>query len=186
MDALVNLLKVDPNAANAFGAIASAAAAFLALLVSTVSVFVSMHALAIQRKHNILSVRPLAEVMVADYENSIRIRLRNNGSGPLIILGLTVSDGSSTKESLVKWMPSLPTQRAWTTFSHVLKNQTLLPGDEIVLLELTEYDGENSFEKCRVIVREALSKLIVNVEYSDIYNTVLPPHKKPLSWYGRN
>ena len=186
MDGLIALLKADANAANAFGAIASAAAAFLALFVSVVSVVVSVSALSIQRKHNALSVRPLADITVADYENSIRVKVRNNGSGPMIVTCLTVSDGSSTHESLVDWMPSLPTGRPWTTFSNTLRNRSLLPGGEIVLLELTESDGEKGFAKCRDVVRAALSKLAVNVEYTDIYNTVLPPHRKALSWFGRH
>ena len=42
MDILLNLLKSDANAANAFGALASAAAAFLALFVSGFSVWISV------------------------------------------------------------------------------------------------------------------------------------------------
>ncbi len=186
MDALIALLKTDTNAANAFGALASAVAAFAALFVSGVSLFISIRALSIQRKHNELSVRPLAEVTVADYENSIRVKVRNNGSGPMIIRCLTVSDGSSTHETLIDWMPPLPTGRLWTTFSHHLRNRTLLPGGEIVLLELTEGEGEKNFAKCLNIVRAALAPLTVNVEYTDIYNQVMKPHQKPLSWFGRH
>jgi hypothetical protein len=72
MDALVALLKTNANAANAFGALASAAAAFLALLFSCISIGISIWAASLQRRHNELTVRPLAEVTVADYENSPR------------------------------------------------------------------------------------------------------------------
>lgn len=185
MEELVSLLKSDANAANAFGALASAAAAFLALFVSCVSVWISVSSARSQRRHNELSVRPLAEVTVADYENSLRVKLRNNGTGPMIVLTVTVSNGSSAQESLIEWMPDLPQGRPWNNFSHALRRRTLQAGAEIILLELTEYEDESDFSECRDQVRSALAPLTVNVEYTDIYDTVMRPCRKPLSWFGR-
>ena len=185
MDALISLLKSDPNAANAFGALASAAAAFLALVVSAIAVGISIWAVRSQRKHNELSVRPLAEVTVADYENSLRVKLRNNGTGPMIVTEVAVSNGSTTKPCIIDWMPRLPTGRPWTTFSHALRDRTLQPGSEIVLLELTEYEGERGFVQCRDTVRAAMAPLTVSVEYTDIYNKTMPTRVKDLSWFGR-
>lgn len=186
MDALVALLKVDSNAANAFGALASAAAALLALVVSAISIGISVWAVRSERRHNELSVRPLAEVTVADYENSLRVKLRNHGIGPMIIIAVTVSDGKNAKLSLLDWMPELPNAHAWTNFSGDLSGRTLAPGSEIVLLELTEDEGEKDFAECRDTIRPALAPLTVNVEFTDIYNTVMPPTKKKLSWFGRH
>lgn len=186
MHELIALLKADPNAANAFGALASAVAAILALVVSGISIGISIWTAKIQRKHNELSVRPLAEVTVADYENSLHVKLRNNGSGPMIVTAVTVSDGKNSFPNLVEWMPLLPEGRPWNTFTHALRNRSLQPGGEIILIELTEYDEEQGFAKCRETVRTALAPLTVNVEYTDIYNTVLFPCKKPLSWFGRH
>lgn len=186
MDALIHLLKSDANAVNAFGALASAAAAFLALFVSCASVWISISTARTQRRHNELSVRPLAEITVADYENSLRVKLRNNGSGPMIVLAVTVSDGSTTHESLIEWMPTLPQGRPWNTFTHTLHRRTLQAGAEIILLELTELKNEANFSVCRDRVRAALAPLEVNVEYTDIYDSVMKPCQKPLSWFGRN
>lgn len=186
MDTLVSLLKSDANAANAFGALASAAAAFLALIFSAISVWISVWSARTQRKHNQLSVRPLAEVTVADYENSLRVKLRNNGTGPMIIVAVTVSDGSNAKECLIDWMPDLPSDRPWNTFTHALRHRTLQAGAEIILLELTKHDGERNFSKCRNSIRRALAPLTVNVEYTDIYESVMRPCRKSLSWFGRN
>ncbi|WP_157008342.1 hypothetical protein [Xenophilus azovorans] len=186
MDKLIALLQSDSNAANAFGALASAAAAALALLVSCVSVWISVWAVRSQRRHNELSVRPLAEVTVADYENSLRVKLRNNGAGPMIVLAVTVSDGHNAQEAVIDWMPALPGNRAWNNFSHALRRRTLQAGAEIILLELTEGEDEKGFEACRDQVRAALAPLTVNVEYTDIYETVMQPCRKPLSWFGRN
>jgi hypothetical protein len=186
MDALIALLKSDPNAANAFGALASAAVAVLALFVSCVSVWISVSSTRSQRRHNELSVRPLAEVTVADYEDSLRVKLRNNGSGPMIVLGVTVSDGAKAHESLIDWMPALPQGRPWNTFTHALSRRTLQAGAEIILLELTAHENEANFSLCRDRVRAALVPLTVNVEYTDIYDTVMRPCRKPLTWFGRN
>ena len=186
METLINLLKSDANAANAFGALASAAAAFLALFVSTLSVWISVWSARTQRKHNELSVRPLAEVTVADYENSLRVKLRNNGTGPMIVTAVTVSDGANAKDCLIDWMPNLPGGRPWTNFTHALRHRTLQSGAEIVLLELTEHDDEKGFLMCRNLVRKALAPLTINVEYTDIYESVMHPCKKPLSWFGRH
>jgi hypothetical protein len=186
METLIQLLKTDPNAANAFGAMASAAAAIIALFISALSVYFSHRALSDQRKHNELSVRPLAEVTVADYENSLWVKVRNNGSGPMIVKQITVSNGQDAKDTILDWMPTLPNGRPWTTFSHSLKNRTLLPGAEMTLLELTEVEGDVNFECARNTVREALARLTVNVEFSDIYNATMKPHIKKLSWFGRH
>ena len=186
MDALIALLKSDANAANAFGALASAAAAVLALFVSCVSVWISVSSARSQRRHNELSVRPLAEVTVADYEDSLRVKLQNNGSGPMIVLAVTVSDGVNAHESLIEWMPALPQGRPWNTFTRELRRRTLQAGAEIVLLELTAHENEAYFAACRDLVRAALSPLTVNVEYTDIYNDVMWLCQKPLSWFARN
>jgi hypothetical protein len=186
MDALIALLKSDTNAANAFGALASAAAAFLALFVSVVSVGISVWAAYSQRRHNELSVRPLAEITVADYETSLRVKLRNHGTGPMIITSISVSDGSSTRKTLLAWMPSLPNDRHWTNFTDEVRDRTLSPGSELVLLELTEDEGEIDFGQYRDPVRAALAPLVVTVEYTNVYETVMPPRRKALSWFGRH
>lgn len=186
MEHLFELLKSNVDAANAIGALASAAAAVLALVVSAISVGISVWAYRSQHMHNQLSVRPLPEITVADYENSLRVKLRNNGIGPLIVKSVAVSDGTNTRSSVVDWMPPLPSHRPWTNFSHALEDRTLQPGSEIVLLELTEYAGESSFHQIRDRVRLALAVLTVTVEHTDIYNTAMPPRKKSLSWFGRS
>ena len=185
MEALFAFLKSDPNAANAFGAVASAAAAFLALVVSAISVGISVWAVRSERRHNELSVRPLAEITVADFEHSLRVKLRNHGIGPMIITKVAISDGTADKPTLLAWMPELPNGRPWTNFSDRISDRTLSPGSEIVLLELTERKGELDFINCRNIARTALAKLTVTVDYTNIYNTVMPPRRKELAWFSR-
>ena len=63
MRALFELLSNEKDLANAIAAVASALTALIAL-------FVSPWALHIQRRHNVLSIRPIPEVTVADYEDT--------------------------------------------------------------------------------------------------------------------
>lgn len=190
---LIELIKSDPNLASAIGGLASAIGglasaivAFLALIVSGISVYISVRAMKLQRKHNELSVRPLAEVTVADYENSLRVKLRNNGTGPMIITSIDVLGGAKPEKCLKDCMPKeLPNSRLWTDFSGDLRDRSLQPGSEIVLLELTEYDDEKDFGTCREVVRAVLAPLTVIVSYTDIYENPMETRKKSLSWFGR-
>lgn len=186
MDSLVILLKTDPNAANAFGALASAAAAFLALLLSAIAIAISIWGVRRERQHSQLAVRPLAEVTVADYEDCLRVKLRNNGIGPMLVKAVTISDGKDAKSSLLDWMPELPSDRPWNTFAGNVDGRSLAPSAEIVLLELKEHDGERGFFVLRDSVRAALAPLTVNVEYTNIYDVVMRPVRRPLAWFGRN
>lgn len=186
MQALIELLKTDSNAANAFGALASALAAFLALVVSAISILISAWAVWSSRKHGALSVRPLAEVSVVDYENCLHVKLMNHGTGPMVITALTISDGNTTFPCLIDWMPQLPEQRPWNFFVGNIAGRALAPCSEIILIELTEDEDEEDFAACRDAVRSALAPLTVVVEYTDVFNTVIPKHSKSLAWFGRN
>lgn len=187
MESLITLLKTDANAANAFGALASAAAAFFALLLSIVSIWITIRTSRLQHVHNALSVRPLAEVTVANYENSLRVKLLNNGTGPMILVAITVSNERSSQPSLIEWMPELPSGRMWNNYSVKFDGRTLAAGAELTLLELTqaESEGDSQFALCRDIVRDALAPLTVDVEYTDLYGERMSPIKKPMSWFAR-
>ena len=155
--------------------------AFVALCAMITSII----ALAMQRKHNRLSVQPIPEITVADYEDSIRLRLRNNGTGPLLIKLISVTDGNITKPKLVSWMPTL-NGRAWNHFSTDLVGRSLQPGKFIPLIELTAHEGEQGFNTHRDNCRRVLQNLTVKVEYSDIYQSKFPCYEKKLTWFGRN
>ena len=179
MHDLLELLRQEKDLANAIAAIASAFTAITALVVS-------LWALKIQRRHNILSIRPIPEVTVADYENSLRVKLRNNGSGPMLVTSLEVFRGEEIKSSVIEWMPPLPNNRLWNHFSMALENRTIQPDGVIPLLELTAAEDEQQFFCYRDMTRIELSKLRVIVHYTDIYQSKLPKYEKSLAWFGRN
>jgi hypothetical protein len=179
-------LTDNPEQANAIGALAGAAAALLALVVSAISIVVSVLTARSQTRHNELTVRPLADVTVANYENSLRVRIWNNGTGPLIFKAVTVSDGQAALPSLIDWMPPLPRERLWTNYSKNFLDRSLSAGQYVTLLELTEYEGEFNFNESRDVVRAALAPLTVNVEYTDIYGKTMPPKMMRLDWFTPN
>lgn len=186
MNELLAYLAEDADLTNAFATVASAIIALAAFIISLVSLYVAHAALKIQRRHNVLSVKPIPMVSVADYEDCLTVKILNYGSGPLIIKAVQVKKESQVRESLLAWMPSLPDGIYWATFVGSVKDRSLLPGNEIKLLELTGDHTENEFEVVRDGCRTALSPLTVVVEYTDVYGTLFPFHEKQLSWFARN
>jgi len=186
MNELLAYLAKDVNLTNALATVASAIIALAVFIISLVSLYVSHAVLKIQRRHNVLSVKPIPMVSVADYEDRLTVKILNNGSGPLIIKDVQVKNESQVRESLIAWMPSLPDGMYWATFVGPVKNRSLLPGNEIKLLELSGDHAENKFEVVRNNCRAALSPLTVAVEYTDVYGSVFPLHEKQLSWFARN
>jgi hypothetical protein len=179
MSEIFYFLQAKPEAANAIAAIA-------AVFVSFISLLLALWALAVQRRHNFYSVRPLASIGRADYENRISVKLHNNGVGPLIIKKLSVSDGKNTKDSVIDWMPVLPADISWDTFTKELEKRTLAPGGDITLLELSGDPADPNFRKARDLCREVLSMLTVELGYLDIYNRQMPTARGSLSWFGRH
>jgi len=62
--------------------------AICALIVSVVTVAISAWSGLVNRKHMRLSVRPVAAIPVADFENRLGVWLSNKGLGPLRIKAL--------------------------------------------------------------------------------------------------
>ncbi len=186
LDELLAQLAKDPNATGALAAAASAVAAAVAVIVSGLAVWVSYVTLKHQQQHNILSVRPIPIVTVGDFENSIRVKVRNHGSGPMVLRHIWVNDGTGLKDSLVECMPDLPKGVLWANFVGPVTDRSLLPGSEIVLLQLDGIPNNEVFKQARAMVREALVPLAVVVDYTDIYESVFRHYTKKLDWFGRH
>ena len=186
MNELLTYLAKDPNFTNAIATVASAFIALAVFVISVASLFVSRATLKKQHRHNVLSVTPIPMISVADYEDRLTVKILNNGSGPLVIRNVRVKKESQDCDSLIAWMPSLPDGMYWSTFVGPIENRSLLPGNEIKLLELTGDHHDKKFEKFRDECRAALYPLTVVLEYTDVYGSVFQSHEKCLSWFGRN
>jgi hypothetical protein len=107
MDVL-NFLIAKPDVEIAVAALGSAVAAIAAVFLSLLSLAVSLYVSKHQRTHNQLTVRPLAYVMVGDYENQLFVKLRNNGTGPMI-----VSSSPTQNKAPVSHLQKLATAILW-------------------------------------------------------------------------
>lgn len=186
LNELFQLLAKDSNLTNAVATVASAITAALAVLVSVCALRVSHLTLKNQQRHNILSVRPIPIVTVLDREDSLRVKIRNHGSGPMLILQVRVTHGVSGRESLVEWMPALLDGERWTDFAGPISDRSLRPGSEIILLQLDGEQENGAFARRRSDVRAALAPLQVAVEYTDIYESTFEKYVKELSWFDRH
>jgi hypothetical protein len=165
---------------------ANTIAAIAAVLVSFLSVILALWALAVQRHHNRLSVRPLAFISRSDYEDRLSVKIHNNGVGPLIITSLQVSDGKAIRESVIDWVTSVSENLTWDDFTKDLKGRSLAPGDELVLLKFTGDPTDPHFREIRDKCRNVLRHLTIKLEYLDIYEQPMKPAERGLEWFGRH
>jgi len=182
---ILTFLMANHEVANAVSAMASAVIAVLAFLISLLSVVFTWRALKHQHTHNSLSIRPLPYITVGDYENAIYVKIRNNGTGPLIVKRLTVPGADDPIKPLVSNMPELLPGIVWTNFSGATDGRSIPVAGEMVLLELSAPDLGDKFQLSRDKVREALGKLSLNLEYTDIYGNKLPACARDLKWFHR-
>lgn len=185
-EALAFLVE-KPEVANAVAAIGSAVLAGVAVVLSLISLYVAHAGLRHQREHNRLSVRPLAYLVLGDYQNQLFVKLRNNGTGPMVVKSIVIVGAKDPTRPLIDSMPPLLPKVSWTTFVEDCAGRSVPAGGELVLLELSSESSASSaqFELYRDKVRLALGKLDVRAEYTDIYGSELPEAKRSLKFFHR-
>ncbi len=148
----------------------------------------SIYSICSQRKHNRLSFMPIPYVAFADYTDLIRVKIRNDGNGPLIIKNVTfteINESLKRKDELYKLVPSPPPGLYWSDYSSGLK-RTIRPDAEVIFLCLRP-DSENDRDvEFRDKLRGYLSKLSISVEYTDVYGTKLGPYSRSFDWFARH
>jgi len=161
--------------------------AICALVVSVLSTMFAIWSAYVQRKHMRLSVKPIAAVPVADYENRVGVFLHNKGLGPMRISDLRVTDDAGvTHDDIVGHMPPLSPSILWSTFYDSVNGATLEAGKRFNLLLLEGDPQDANYRSSRDNVRQKLSVLKVHVEYEDLYGQEMKPLEKSLSWFGRH
>lgn len=186
MNVIFQFLRQNADVASAVAALAGVVIALCALFVSWRANRTARKTLEIQHKHNVLSVKPIPEITVADYEDSLRVRIRNNGMGTMIITSAEFTNQSHTKGSLIAMMPALPNGRVWNHFTTDIEGRSLQPGKMLPLLDLTASEGEGNFGVARDLVRSHLKEIVVIVSYTDVYESKFSAYTKDLTWFGRN
>jgi len=134
-----------------------------------------------------LSVRPIAVLHIADFENNVAVFLRNKGLGPMRILSLrATNDNSIAHDRIIAHMPTLPDRIRWSDFYGNIDGSVLEPGTEFGLLVLEGSPGDSAYREYRDAVRRRLSELTVRVEYENLYRQRMEPEELRLSWFGRH
>ncbi len=161
--------------------------AICALVVAVFSTGLAVWTGFVHRRHMQLSVQPIAAVPVADFEDCVGVYLRNKGLGPMRILFLRVTnDAGKSHDDIVSHMPTLQPGVIWSTFYDSVDGSTLEAGSQFDLLVLEGRPDDPAYQASRDSVRGALAKLVVIVEYEDLYRRRMEPHEKALSWFGRH
>lgn len=158
-----------------------------ALVVSVVTVAVSVWSGFAERKHMRLSVRPVAAIPVANFENRLGVWLANKGLGPMRIKTVTITNATGrTHPDLLSHMPPLPTGVYWTNFHGNANGAYVEPGKHLELLLLEGDYNNRVFREARDSIRLALATLTVHVQYEDLYGEKMVSVERTLSWFTGN
>lgn len=163
--------------------------AILALLTSVASVVISIFMFRLQRIHNIKSVKPILHIGQWDYENELCVTIKNSGAGIAIIKKLSVLQKTTmqTRDHIYAWLPNkleanVNYSKYWTPHTEFV----IQPGEIIDLIKIPIDDRKPEQIVVREKLRVILSKLVVQLDYEDIYETRMPFKKMELEHFGRN
>jgi hypothetical protein len=156
----------------------------ISFIVALFSLIFGIISLCIQRSHNKKSVLPLGFISLANYENLLRIKIINNGVGPLIIQNIkTYKNKEDIKNYPIEWFEN--DNIIWSTFRKNLEEYSIAANSESILLEYkVDLSNKQSIET-RDIIRNKLKDLTITIEYNDIYNKKYKKERK-LSWFSGN
>lgn len=156
--------------------------ASIALITSIIFIIIGVVGLHIQRIHNKKSVLPLGTINLADYEDCLRIKISNNGVGPMILKSCITKGISESKPYPIDWMPD---GIMWATFRKNLEEHAIIVGESLTLLELNIDLNDKPATEQRDKIRRILKDLELTIKYSDIYGKNFSKSRK-LDWFGRN
>jgi len=149
----------------------------LALILSFLSTILTLCSVWLQRIHNRVSVRPIAESTFSDFEDHLAVKIRNNGLGPLIIKKFEICrENKIIADNLIELMPSQAETISWKNFVMSINNRVLIPGEELCILDLVGDQNNREFTEFRDKVRKALAPLIIRIHYKSIYNENRPSY----------
>ena len=86
----------------------------IAIFISVLSLGSSIYFSHLQMKHNKNSVRPVSSISLDDYEDVLAVKIKNAGTGPLIIKKLIFKNKDCTSNSLISLIPLI--EQNWDPF----------------------------------------------------------------------
>lgn len=174
-------LQENQNLALAIGSLISAWAAIVIAIITIIAAYVAYKTSSEQRLHNKLTVRPIPEITIEHSDFSLSIKLVNHGFGPLLVKSfnsINIGSGRSGK-SLVECVDLKG--GSWTRSCGAVDGRVILPGQDILLVELIMGRGDTTFNSNQEKAREDLSNVEISVRYSDVYDTNFPPYERNIS-----
>lgn len=153
-----------------------------AVAISVISLIVALWSLAIQRKHNRLSVKPIAHLSYGDYIDCIFVELVNKGLGPLMVDNFHVVKDKNLFDTLVESIGPLPEKVVWDTFTGSLNGGTVSQDKKSILIKITLTKEQ---ESVRQAIRKSLSETEIIANYRNIYNDIQPVRKETLTFFSR-
>ncbi|PLX95576.1 MAG: hypothetical protein C0620_03920 [Desulfuromonas sp.] len=144
----------------------SLASAFIALLALGVAIWQGI----IARKHNRLSVKPILAIdtfLSLDHE-TIGIKLRNNGVGPLILKNISFQRGSVRASlndgSFKNMLPALANRDF--NFTGTSPGFSLVPNESFWLISTSRHSDQNGLMD---ILFDSLTGITIKFEYESVY-----------------
>ena len=148
-----------------------------ALIISTLSMIFSIIFSVFQLQHNKNSVRPISHIRIGDYENLLFVEIHNVGTGPLSIKHFKAKNHIEEKNNLYSLMPYIP--QPWNNFTEDIEGRTIPVNGKITLVEL-----EPNSEEIKFMIRNSLSKIKIELEYTDVYGKTFRDERK-LTFFAR-
>ncbi len=158
----------------------------LAIIIGFLSIILTFWTLLTNRRHQRLTLRPIADISTEDFENKSSVKIENKGNGPLIINAFRAIKGTDSKADLIDWMPELPDNLYWSDFHKHIEGSALRPSGSLALVEF-KLDKSNAKQReARDNIRRTLEIIDGELDYSDIYEKPMHYPRHSLSWFGRN
>lgn len=123
-----------------------------------------------------LSVKPKAQLKFVKAVNNSSVKIRNVGTGPLLIESIKVSNGVGSKTGIRQFMPTLPDNLYWKPAVYDGTNRVIPSGEAMTLLELLINERTSTHTQFLNEVNAVLGSLSIEIEYTDIYETKFPFH----------
>ncbi len=158
------------------------------VVVGAIALLFAALTLQVQRKHNRLSVRPIAITKVGDFINRVAVYLQNKGTGPLIVNKLVFIDESGKEaNAIIEHFRTRPgfEDIIWDTYVDDISGWAILPDDTLTLIELAGNPTDPVFISHRDKVREVLASVKVKLRYQDIYGKDMPEKEIELDYFAR-
>lgn len=163
------------QAGDYFGGILNPVISLMSLLVLA---YITLRISQIEHERARQNIAPLPDIIIDDYESILRIDLRNQGIGPMVVKKIVFKDLNTEDEYIFNFLPKMPPQiiRTWwnVKYNLIIPSQTsktllaLRPMDTGILAP-----GENILEsyktwfELRPKVRDILKDVTIEIIYVD-------------------